>query len=95
MIDGRDLVRKYADRLNSRFLGESENVCTAERAYGMAQRELMEQGIELTMDERIALTAYAHGYVTAKTGVKEKRQSKEIDSKKFKLHHKAGVEDGS
>lgn len=90
----RKLVRQYADQFNSRYSTPGQNLCTAERAYGATQRQLMQAGIDLSLEERMALTAYAHGYVTARTGITEKRQTSELDHERFAEHHAAGAEHG-
>lgn len=86
----RKLIRQYADQLNSREPGL--NTSSAERAYGIVQRQLAFAGIDLTMNERLGLMAYAHGYVTAKTGIEEPR-GHDLDA--FAEQHAAGAKAGS
>jgi hypothetical protein len=84
----RKLVRETADQLYAAHepgLGPA----VAERAYGIAQRKLADEGVDLTMDERLQLLAYAHGYAEALTGAKEPR-GHDLDA--HKDAHAAGMQ---
>jgi hypothetical protein len=87
----RKAIREIADQLNARH-EPGLNVCSAERAYGTVQRQLRDSGADLSMDERLELMAYAHGYVTATTGVEEPR-GHNLDA--YRDAHDAGRKAGS